>query len=151
MHHLNLAARTVAATNTTFVDTISMAIALARRNSRATADTTFVNDLAAVCLTVASGTGCSEPTTHTTPIFHIPCAVALARGNAGATAHLCVCVCARALVCLCVLESITKFHRTVSYFTFEDIELWSPDARHRTKSLSIDQVEFMSQFLFYHC
>jgi len=69
-----------------------MTIALARRNSRATADITEVNGLAAVCDAVTSGTACSDPTTHTTTIFHIPCAVALARGDARAAADLFVSV-----------------------------------------------------------
>ena len=68
-----------------------MTIALARRNSRATADITEVNGLAAVCDAVTSRTARAVPSTHTACICHISCAAALARGDARAAADLFAC------------------------------------------------------------
>ena len=80
--------------HTTFVKYVSGTVAGARGDSASVAHAAEVNGLPAVCDAVAPRAARAVPSAHTACIFHISCAVALARGESRAAADLFVCVCA---------------------------------------------------------
>ena len=90
------AARAVPTTHTACIHFPPSAVALARGDARATADSAFVKKVA-IAVTCAMGNASSSvasraarsvPSTHPAPIYRISSAVALARGDARATTHL---------------------------------------------------------------